>query len=290
MEADPNQEAAEQEEKAEGKGVVTTQAAIGKELKAEKSGTESHESADPKCPYFWVSAFRWVRRDTTFTDWIIALFTVVIAGVAYFQYTEMQDQLKTMQDTMKFQLSPYLMYEDGRVDVSKDGRSFTISIKVKNFGQTPAYSVTHWVTAEARRHFPDPFEHFDPRRKDPVHFTETDNFNSVADVGPGQSICIQKERFPVSSLSGDDVIYVWGHVKYASQFRGDCRYCGFVLQGIVSPGPIVNGDKLKLTNILPWTGPEKCSERRKAESPWPEEPSQPSAEPKSVVSQGDCPN
>ncbi len=81
MDAEPNQEAAEQNKTKEHPAVVSTQTTVGQKLGAEKPGAKAEESANPVRPYFWTPIFRWIRRDSTATDWIIALFTVVIATV-----------------------------------------------------------------------------------------------------------------------------------------------------------------------------------------------------------------
>jgi hypothetical protein len=228
------------------------------------------------------------RERSKFVDIGMLALTFIIAVAALVSAWIFQGQLTEARNITKRQFSPYLLYEGGKVAIAKDGSSYTVSIQVKNFGQTPAYSVTHWVTAQAMSHLPDPFAHFDPRQGNVV-FAETENQNAVSDIGPGQSICIQK-TFPGSHLSGDDVVYVWGDVKYGNQFHR-CQFDAFVLQ---ATGPIANGQELKLANIMPWASdaidPDNCSEQGKAKLPWREEAGQLSAGPTSLSFQGVCPN
>lgn len=102
MEADPNQESAEQNKEKERPSVVAAQTPIGQKLEAEKPKANTQESAKPKRPYFWTPIFRWIKRDSTATDWIIAIFTIVIASVGYFQYTEMDDSGRQTDKMLHF--------------------------------------------------------------------------------------------------------------------------------------------------------------------------------------------
>ena len=68
---------------------ATFDTSIGKELETEEATEASNDAKLSKKPYFWVPVWRWVRHDARASDWIIAIFTVVIAVVGYLQYTEL---------------------------------------------------------------------------------------------------------------------------------------------------------------------------------------------------------
>ena len=71
--------------------------------------------------YTTVAAFQWCTMNRT--------------------YGEIQAQTKNAIDVSRKQFSPYIFYGDGRIDVSTDRKRYNVSIQLKNFGQTPAYSV-----------------------------------------------------------------------------------------------------------------------------------------------------
>src|ERR1700692_3683931 len=68
---------------------ITSDASVGKELETEEPAEVSNDATSPKKPYFWAPIWGWIRHDARATDWIIAIFTMVIAAVGYLQYTEM---------------------------------------------------------------------------------------------------------------------------------------------------------------------------------------------------------
>jgi len=216
-------------------------------------------------------------------------FVAAYSYVAYRQlgtmnqtYGEIQTQTTNALDASRRQFSPYILYDSSRIDVSKDGRRYRVSIQLKNVGQTPAYSVRHWATAKDMPRLADPYKHFSPPA--PVGFLEP-TFDGIADIGGGQSICLQGE-FTVNGKSSN-AIYVWGDLRYWDDFKR-CEFDAFVLQ---STGNIASG---KLASVFNWasdiTNPRgKCNDRQIAKLPWPEDSAPNRVIHAFSVFQGDCP-
>ena len=233
------------------------------------------------------------REKPKVTDWLtvglslfVALAAIVSAWVFQGQLTEARKLTAFSEEISKRQFSPYLFYDNGKVNVSKDGRKYIVSIQVKNSGQTPAYSATHWFTAEELSRLSDPFAFFRWDNPNPIVFRKHERQN-VADIGPGQSLCIKAE-FPLVGSLTDDTIYVWGDVKYRDQF-GQCQAEVFVLQTTIPS----NGSSLQLAAVMPYAeNPaeiKKCSKTESAELRWKEEPRRPN-ETQSRAFQGACQN
>jgi hypothetical protein len=221
----------------------------------------------------------------------------VYAFIAILQWCAMQRQLAMSLDTAKRQFRAYVLYENGRVDISKDGRSYTVSIEIKNSGQTPAYSTEYWFNAGMMDRLPDPFRYFCPPYADlppgrctgEVKFRVTPD-EGATDVGAGQSVCL-RNTFPIASADWDSkVIYIWGYVKYWDQFQRP-QFAVFIRQ---TSNPVAKEKSLKLANVLNWaTDPEDYSGsyikgRPIPKFPWPQEPQQP-RKPSEASFQGSCP-
>jgi len=256
---------------------------------------ELHDDNNSQRDYTPAEVIDWIRvwltqpnrERSKFTDILLVILTLLVAVAGFWSAFIFQGQLTEARNLSKRQFSPYLLYEGGKAELIEGGRSLKVSVQVKNFGQTPAYSATHWLTAQVMDRLSDPFSYFDYRRPSNIVFRDT-AIQGVTDVGPGQSVCIRR-IFPLSQGAVGKVIYVWGDVKYADQSR-KCQLEAFVLQGA---GPIPGGASSSLADIMPWASdamnPASCSETGKAKPPWPEKPGRPEDEAGTTVFQGTCP-
>lgn len=227
------------------------------------------------------------RQKSKWTDIATVILTFAILVTAIVSGFIFYGQLVESRNLTKRQFRAYLLYESGRVDISKDEKTYTVYIEVKNSGQGPAFTVTHWFNAKAMDRLPDPFESFSLAKS---KFQVEDTGRESTDVGSGQSMCITRQ-FPVAhtELSGPNtVIYVWGIVKFRDQFQR-AQMEAFALQ---STSRIMNGKSLKLATVVHHTNDQDnpfYKGKEKAEGPWPEV-SQSPAPPQSVIFQGTCPN
>ena len=117
-----------------------------------------------------------------------------------------QRQLYLSERATMAQVRAYLLYDEGKADISKDGRSYSISINFKNFGLTPAYNTTHWINGEVTDSIDKPLAIVRKRRT-------KDTGAQTFGVAGQQSMCI-RETFATDDLRDDRVIYVWGVIKY----------------------------------------------------------------------------
>lgn len=230
----------------------------------------------------------WTTIGTLIAALLAAVFTLGQWKTMNKTYEEIRAQTKNAIDVSRKQFSPYVLYDNGRIHVSKDGKRYNVSIQLKNFGETTAYSARHWITAQDMPRLTDPFKHFYPRSQPPVRFVNP-GFDGIADIGGGQSICLQGE-FAINGKSRGNAIYVWGDIKYADAFKR-CEFEAFVLQGDAT---IAGGKMTKLSNVFNWasdTGKAKgeCDDKGVAKLPWPEDEAPDTAVPTFSVFQGECP-
>ena len=226
----------------------------------------------------------WATIETLIAALVAAVFTLGQWRTMNKTYGEIEKQTTTAIEASRKQFSSDILYDNSRIDVSKDGKRYNVSIQLKNVGQTPAYSVTHWVTAQDMPRLADPFKHFDYRSQSPIRFVKP-GFDGIADIGGGQSICLQG-NFTVNGKPSN-AIYVWGDVKYSDVFNR-CECDAFVLQ---SNGNIASG---KLSNVFNWTSDTgtakgKCDNSGVCKIPWPEDRAPEDAvAPVFSVFQGEC--
>lgn len=249
----------------------------------------------------------WRKVITNASFWTAAA-TVAIAVTSYYQWRaikrqweEMQKQSTISSDTAKRQFRAYVQYESGKLSISKDGQSYTIFIEIKNTGQTPAYSVRHWIGAAVMDRVPDPLSYFYPpnvlrpggyppsQHSGDVKFKKPVD-EGLTDFGGTQSVCLEK-TFPLTDSNWrNKIIYAWGHVTYDDQFRRP-QSTAFVRQTV---GPMTKGGTLRFSNILSWTAEPSDAydadnkSNRPSKFPWNEEPQSPN-EPMEISFQGACP-
>jgi len=212
---------------------------------------------------WWLNVISGVGAGIAFLA-LIAL--VVNACIVHKQLVTMQGQRTDTFALSQRQLRAYILFSDGRVDISPDGK-LTAYVQLKNFGQTPAYWVTHWFTAQR-----DPR----PGRQYPQHwydygFKWQDTGDDSVDLGSGQSVCIVRPFDVTNAPTRDMDTYIWGQVKYKDQF-GRCQSVAFVLH---TSGEAQRGKSMPLVMAQHWaTDPQdECNkETSKTKVPWLEGP------------------
>ena len=117
------------------------------------------------------------------------------------------------------QLRAYLLPDSSlipRVDLS------VLEIKIKNFGQTPAYNVTTWWDAKV-------VGAKDVENDELFRFQETTR--ASVDTGPNGILPLGKEidETVIFELNGGKVFVAWGSVKYRDTF-GRCQFTTFRLR------------------------------------------------------------
>jgi hypothetical protein len=201
-------------------------------------------------------------------------------------------QWNVAEDTAQRQLRAYILYDPARIERSKDGRTYVVSVQAKNFGQSPAYGVTHWLKAEIRDKFPDPYNSF--IRKE---FRWTNTGGENVDLGSGQPMCIQiTEPANVDDWTNPaKTLYIWCDVKYRDTF-GRCQYDAIFLK---DTEPL--NKEARFANVIDWVkelpslyDTEGCDESDKAIVPkqfFDEQPTPaPLNEINSMVYLGGCPS
>ena len=56
--------------------------------------------------------------------------------------------ITVMMRTARRQLRAYVFIDSTRIDGMNAGQTPEVALVIKNFGQTPAYKVTHWIASE----------------------------------------------------------------------------------------------------------------------------------------------
>ncbi len=163
-----------------------------------------------------------------YTNLVILIFAFVAAAVAAceaYRLANLTNALVTdAQDTAKRQFRAYVLYDSGIVVMSPDGHSYTVSVSVKNSGQTPAYSVRYdWYSTI-----------LDFPLKDPIHsFPNPPTFSALssqesADIGASGFVTLGDARN--YTISPEDLvavrdrkkaIYVVASITYHDTFHRD---------------------------------------------------------------------
>jgi len=128
---------------------VTTKEEVSQEGPSAENEDRSHPRQ--KGSAMWRHrVWDWVKRNSSFTDWCIAAFTLVLALVAIYQYEVMGGQLKVMRNDQR----AWLVQQDVRdtgTDAPEDhsaadsiigGNPVRFRLHVINGGKTPASKIT----------------------------------------------------------------------------------------------------------------------------------------------------
>lgn len=76
---------------------------------------------------------------------ILAAFTIVLAVATIFLWFTTSDLVRGAENTARRQLRAYVGIEHVTLRKVAAGQKPEITVRLKNFGQTPAYNVVHWM-------------------------------------------------------------------------------------------------------------------------------------------------
>jgi hypothetical protein len=150
-------------------------------------------------------------------EWIIGvllLFTLIATSVAAC-YT--RKQWITADDQERRSLRAYVFVESATI-LNADGPVYTVKIRIKNTGQTPAYNVRHWL-ATGVAEFPEPKEGFAPPQQ-----RTTASIDTLGSQVNSESIQSRpyKEGNRETMQTGVAALWVFGRVDYEDVFRRKC--------------------------------------------------------------------
>jgi hypothetical protein len=183
------------------------------------------------------------------TRWTAAAFcaAAVYATLAFLQFNALNSTAKSAQE----QARATLLYQDGRLEIAPDRRSYTVFIELKNTGNTPALSVRAWLTGKFTDTIPDEYSYFCPYVDgitdhychSTVHFTEADGRDGVTDIGAQGVVCITRPHLPINEqelLAVNRTLYIRGEAFYGDIF-GDSRFDAFVTKTKLGEGTHLDG-------------------------------------------------
>jgi hypothetical protein len=166
--------------------------------------TNSDDREAPKKP----------KRDHV--DYItLLILSAALAAACYAGYWTKQLAIDAQQ-TAKRQFRAYVLYEGGTIQVDQAKSSYTVTLSVKNSGQTPGYSLQYSWNSKI----------LDFPLTGDTDFPDLGNEES-ADIAPGSVLALGDRRsFPISAedlLAVRDrrkAIFAWANLKYYDTFQG----------------------------------------------------------------------
>jgi len=105
--------------------------------KGEASAKSTPKPPKNKNPSRWQRFTEWVKRDKTFTDWCLALFTFFLAAAAIYQFIIMGGQLDVMRIDQRAWI---VVRQKDSVTIALNEAPST-TLKIENTGKTPAVPV-----------------------------------------------------------------------------------------------------------------------------------------------------
>jgi hypothetical protein len=151
----------------------------------------------------------------------LSAFTVILALATIFLWSATRNLVRGAEKTAERQLRAYVALEGGSIAHAtvENGAGFHVTVRLKNFGLTPAYSFTTWIM---------PPEILAP---DALPFTSSRPISErtgTSIIGPGSDAWINwYAGFGDKDLddirSGIRSIFIWGGADYTDAF-GKRRY------------------------------------------------------------------
>jgi hypothetical protein len=171
---------------------------------------------------------------------LIALFTVILGIATWLLWRATQALVKGAEATAKRQLRAYVLLESAKIKHVAVGEKPKATVKIKNFGQTPAYQLTHWAAMEYAT-FP---RTEDPDMSDPEGMP-------IAHIGQGGRLAKEVPLDNGSELSGEQfeainsgkaALYLIGRAAYVDAF-GDVQSTEYIVfvGGPLGLGPDMAG-------------------------------------------------
>ena len=146
-------------------------------------------------------------------DDIVAGLALILALSTIFLWFATRDLVAGTADFSKQQLRAYLGASEVFITGVAAGEKPTVECTIRNFGQTPAYRVTHWVEAKVLDSTSDRFEPTEPEGGERI-------------INPGRDGFTIKSRLPeplteeeMSKIKlGTSAIYFFGAITYRDAF------------------------------------------------------------------------
>jgi hypothetical protein len=142
----------------------------------------------------------------------IALFTIILAFATGFLYVATRELVQGAEDTARRQLRAYVFLD--QMTIADPLGTPRISIRIKNFGSTPAYSVVFWCEG-ALREYPLTGGLVRSRAQDAP----------ISDIGPTGALQTDilwdapiQEPDKAALTSRTKAIYVFGRIDYRDSF------------------------------------------------------------------------
>ena len=88
-------------------------------------------------------------------DEILVAFTVILAFSTIFLWVATRDLVESAERTAKRQLRAYVGVDEVSIKVVERDKKPFIYVRIKNYGQTPAYSLRYWADIIIAPTFPD---------------------------------------------------------------------------------------------------------------------------------------
>jgi hypothetical protein len=165
----------------------------------------------------------WTRKyvcDIKITDAYLAVFNGLLVVVTTGLIFVGMMTIRKMRITEERQLRAYVLLETGFVELAADEASVAIEVRLKNYGQTPAYRVTSWMEGTVALIDANPFT------VNPQGAADA----SKATVGPNANITARadKEPFTAAYLAGlrnrTHAFFIWGGTEYVDAFKRKRRF------------------------------------------------------------------
>ena len=147
------------------------------------------------------------RKDET-----LVAFTIILAFSTIFLWVATRDLVSSAEKTARRQLRAYISVVNGDIELVNGGNGIRAQVKIKNFGQTPAYGASAWAVVRVLEADATGFS-MKKGEKPAVH--------SV--MGPSAETVVAR----LAAVSTDDLaaiydgtkrIFVWGRVEYIDAF------------------------------------------------------------------------
>ncbi len=145
---------------------------------------------------------------------VIALFTVILGIATWLLWRATKKLVEGADATAEHQLRAYV-FPDKVQQIESDGRPFTASVVIQNFGQTPAYAVSQWCAIGIECVPPSI-----PLREPPGDLRK-----SVGTYAPGQRSEFEiplveepSEAIKKKIVAEKMAVYVFGEIKYRDVF------------------------------------------------------------------------
>jgi hypothetical protein len=147
------------------------------------------------------------------TEWLLVLFTLILAVFTGLLYISTRDLVRGAEDTAKKQLRAYLAIEPSAINNFAPNFKTGVTLNFKNFGLTPAYEVRveKYIAIQ-----PYPFPDSEP-------FPNIAQSNGVATIYPNSSTISAYVEMG-QPLTGKDISAILDGNKYRLYVAGLVRY------------------------------------------------------------------